>query len=91
MNKYGNVFIVKQDGTLISRGYGLDEVENIKMILNDDKSASKLVKSMQSRKSGYISYDSGEAKKYICYARTDYNKWYMVSIVSAQSVEATNE
>lgn len=91
LNKYGNVFIVKQDGTLISRGYGLDEVENIKMILNDDKSASKLVKSMQSRKSGYISYDSGEAKKYICYARTDYNKWYMVSIVSAQSVEATNE
>ena len=91
LNKYGNVFIVKQDGTLISRGYGLDEVENIKMILNDDKSASELVKSMQSRKSGYISYDSGEAKKYICYARTDYNKWYMVSIVSAQSVEATNE
>ena len=91
LNKYGNVFIVKQDGTLISRGYGLDEVENIKMILNDDKSASKLVKSMQSRKSGYISYDSGEAKKYICYARTDFNKWYMVSIVSAQSVEATNE
>ena len=91
LNKYGNVFIVKQDGTLISRGSGLDEVENIKMILNDDKSASELVKSMQSRKSGYISYDSGEAKKYICYARTDYNKWYMVSIVSAQSVEATNE
>ena len=37
LNKYGNVFIVKQDGTLISRGYGLDEVENIKMILNDDR------------------------------------------------------
>ena len=52
LNKYGNVFIVKQDGTLISRGYGLDEVENIKMILNEDKSAYELVKSMLSRKSG---------------------------------------
>lgn len=91
LSKYGNVFIVKQDGTLLSRGYGLDEVENIKMILNDDKVATQLVKSMKSRKSGYVPYDTDDAKKYICYARTDYNKWYMVSIVSAQSVEATNE
>ena len=91
LSKYGNVFIVKQDGTMISRGYGLDEVENIKMILNDDTAATTLVKSMKARKSGYVEYNSDEAKKYICYARTDYNKWYMVSIVSAQSVEATNE
>ena len=91
LSKYGNVFIVKQDGTLLSRGYGLDEVENIKMILSDDKAATQLIKSMQSRKSGYVAYDSDDAKKYICYSRTDYNKWYMVSIVSAQSVEATNE
>ena len=33
LGEYGNVFVVMQDGTLISRGYGLDEVENIKMIL----------------------------------------------------------
>ena len=46
---------------------------------------------MQARKSGYVEYNTGDAKKYICYARTDFNKWYMVSIVSAQSVEATNE
>lgn len=91
LKKYGNVFIVMQDGTLISRGYGLDEVDNIKMLLDNEKSTTKLIKSMQSRKSGYISYDSGEAKKYIFYGRTDYNKWYMVSMISAQSVEATNE
>ena len=91
LSKYGNVFVVKQDGTLLSRGYGLDEGDNIKMILGNDKTASKLVKSMQSRKSGFIPYDEGDAKKYICYSRTDYNKWYVVSIVSAQSVEATNE
>ena len=91
LGEYGNVFVVMQDGTLISRGYGLDEVDNIKLLLHNDKSATKLVKSMQSRKSGYISYDSGEAKKYIFYGRTDYNKWYMVSMISAQSVETTNE
>lgn len=91
LSEYGSVFIAKQDGTLLSRGYGLDEVENVKLILGNDKSATKLINSMQSRKSGYISFGPGEAKKYICYSRTDFNKWYMVSIVPAQSVEATNE
>lgn len=91
LNEYGNVFVVKQDGTLLSRGYGLDEVDNIKMIFGSDKSSSQLIKSMQSRKSGFLSFDSGEAKKYICYSRTDFNKWYVVTMVSAQSVEATNE
>ena len=91
LGEHGNVFVVMQDGTLISRGYGLDEVDNITMLLQNEKSAKKLVKSMQSRKSGYVSYDSGEAKKYIFYGRTNYNKWYMVSMILAQSVEATNE
>ena len=91
LSEYGNVFVVKQDGTLLSRGYGLDEVDNIKMIFGEDKTASTLIKSMQSRKSGFVSFDSGEAKKYICYSRTDFNKWYVVSIVPAHSVEATNE
>lgn len=91
LSEYGNVFVLKQDGTLLSRGYGLDEVDNIKMIFGEDKTASTLIKSMQSRKSGFVSFDSGEAKKYICYSRTDFNKWYVVSIVPAHSVEATNE
>lgn len=91
LGEYGNVFIVKQDGTLLSRGYGLDEVDNIKMLLGNDKSSSKLINSMQSRKSGYISYNTGDAKRYLCYAKTAYNKWYMVSIVSATSIEVTNE
>lgn len=91
LRQYGNVFIVKQDGTLLSRGYGLDEVDNIRMILGNDKSASKLINSMQSRKSGYISYNSGASKRYLCYAKTAYNKWYMVSIVSAASIDVSNE
>lgn len=91
LGQYGNVFIVKQDGTLLSRGYGLDEVDNIQMILGNDKSSSKLINSMQSRKSGYISYNSGASKRYLCYAKTDYNKWYMVSIVSASSIDVSTD
>ena len=91
ISQYGNVFIVKQDGTLLSRGYGLDEVDNIEMILGNDKSTSKLVNSMQSRKSGYIAYNSGDAKRYLCYAKTDFNKWYMISIVPASSIDVSNE
>ena len=91
LGQYGNVFIVKQDGTLLSRGYGLDEVDNIKMILGNDKSATKLINSMQSRKSGYISFNSGASKRYLCYAKTSFNKWYMVSIVSAGSIDVSND
>lgn len=91
LGKYGNVFIVKQDGTLLTRGNGLDEVNNIRMLFEDEKAASELINSMQSRKTGYISYNSGEAKMYICYAKTDYNKWYMVSIIPASSVEVSND
>ena len=91
VSQYGSVFIVKQDGTLLTRGYGLDEVENIEMILGDDKSSSKLLNNIQSRKSGYMSYNSGTSKRYICYARTEYNKWYMVSVVQASAIDTTNE
>lgn len=91
LGKYGNVFIVKQDGTLLTRGNGLDEVSNIGMLFENDKAASEIVNSMQSRKSGYISYNSEESKIYICYAKTEYNKWYMVSIIPASSVEVSND
>lgn len=91
LGQYGNVFVVKQDGTLLSRGYGLDEVENISMIFGNDKSATELVNSMQSRQSGYISYETESSKRYICYARTAYNKWYMVSIVSSSSIELASD
>jgi len=90
LGQYGNVFVVKADGTLLSRGYGLDEVENISMVFDDKKSSSDLLNSIQSRQSGYVSYDTGNSIRYICYARTAYNKWYMVSIVSASSLQVSN-
>ncbi len=90
LGQYGNAFIVKQDGTLLTRGYGLDEVQNISMIFTNNKSASELINSMQSRQSGYISYVTDSSKRYICYARTSFNKWYMVSVVSSSSIEVNN-
>ena len=90
LGQYGNAFIVKQDGTLLTRGYGLDEVENISMIFGDGKAAPELINSMQARQSGYVSYETESTKRYICYARTSFNKWYMVSVVSSSSIEVNN-
>lgn len=90
LGQYGNAFIVKQDGTLLTRGYGLDEVENISMIFGDSKAAPELINSMQARQSGYVSYETESTKRYICYARTSFNKWYMVSVVSSSSIEVNN-
>lgn len=90
LGQYGNAFIVKQDGTLLTRGYGLDEVENISMIFGDNKASYDLINSMQSRQSGYISYVTDSTKRYICYSRTAFNKWYMVSVVSSSSIEVNN-
>lgn len=84
----GDTFIVKQDGTLLTRGNGLDEVENIKLILNDDEhSANNLISSMKQKRLGSISYSSGNHKRYLCFAKTSYNKWYVVTIVSSDTVD----
>ncbi len=84
----GNVFIVKQNGELLSRGNGLDEVESISQILSDHgKAASKLISSMKQKSVGNVVYGEGTSKKYLCFSRISYNKWYIVSIVSAENVE----
>lgn len=84
----GNTFIVKKTGELLTRGNGLDEVENISQILTDDsKAASNLISSMKQKNVGNVTYGSGIHKKYLCYSKTSYNKWYVVTIVSADSVE----
>lgn len=84
----GDSFIVKQDGTLLTRANGLDEVENIKLILSDDtKSANALISGMKQKTLGNVSYGNGNHKRYLCYSKTSYNKWYVVTIVSADTVD----
>lgn len=84
----GDTFIVKQDGTLLTRGNGLDEVENIKLILTaDERSANNLISSMKQKSLGSVSYSNGNHKRYLCFAKTSYNKWYVVTIVSSDTVD----
>lgn len=84
----GDSFIVKQDGTLLTRANGLDEVENIKLILSDDeRSANELISGMKQKTLGNVSYGEGNHRRYLCYSKTQYNKWYVVTIVSADTVD----
>jgi len=89
LSHLGNIFIVKKDGTLLSRGDGLDEVENITQILNDQESVAKqLINSMKVRNKGNVSISNGDNKQYFGYCKSDYNKWYVLSLISSNAVES---
>lgn len=84
----GSTFIVDKTGSLYTRGNGLDEVNNIKLILSDDeRSANNLVSSMKQKSIGNVSYGTDNLKRYLCFSQISYNKWYAVTIVSAEGVE----
>ncbi len=85
----GNIFIVKKDGSLLSKGNGLDEVENITQILGDnEKVAQKLINSMKVRNNGNVSITNGDNKQYFGYGKSDYNNWYVLSLISSNAVES---
>ncbi len=89
LSNLGNIFIVKKDGTLLSRGDGLDEVDNISQILSDKETvAKKLINSMKVRNKGNISITNGENKQYFGYCKSDYNNWYVLSLISSNAVES---
>lgn len=85
----GNIFIVKKDGSLLSKGNGLDEVDNITQILGEnEKVAKKLVNSMKVRTIGNVSITNGDNKQYFGYGKSDYNSWYVLSLISSNAVES---
>lgn len=89
LSNLGNIFIVKKDGTLLSRGDGLDEVDNITKIIGEDEPVSKkLINSMKVRNKGNISITNGENKRYFGYCKSDYNNWYVLSLISSNAVES---
>lgn len=89
LSNLGNIFIVKKDGTLLSRGDGLDEVDNISKILGEDEPVSKkLINSMKVRNKGNVSITNGENKQYFGYCKSDYNNWYVLSLISSNAVES---
>lgn len=89
LSNLGNIFIVKKDGTLLSRGDGLDEVDNISQIFSQNEVvAKKLINSMKVRNKGNVSITNGENKQYFGYCKSDYNNWYVLSLISSNAVES---
>lgn len=84
----GKVFVVKKDGTLVSKSKDLSDANSINDILPQKQYESQLVSGMRSRNSGIIKYENDSATRYIGYSKLSYNKWYVVCIISSSAVEA---
>jgi len=88
VNNNGKVFIVNKDGTLVSKSQTLKNVTSIDKIFPESKYEKLLINSMRSRNSGIIKYQGENANRYIGYSKLDFNKWYVVCIISSTAVEA---
>ncbi len=86
-NKNGKTFVVKKDGTLVSKSEELSAASRISEIFPESKYEKLLINNMNSKKSGIIEYESESSKRYIGYSKLQYNKWYVVSILSSNSVK----
>lgn len=84
----GKAFIIKSDGTVLSRKSG-SSIRDVNDILNDDDNVKTLKNYMKSKKSGVIGFlTEKNAKRYICYSKTDFNSWEIIIVISSASVEA---
>ena len=84
----GNLLIVKQNGELLSKGNGLDEVDNIKQILSaDEAAANELISAMKQKTHGSVVFGEENLKRYLCFSKLSYNKWYVVAIVAADNID----
>lgn len=88
-NQNGKVFVIKKDGTLISKSKGLSEANTINDIFPEKKYEDLLISSMRSRNSGIITYENDDTTRYIGYSKLSFNKWYVVCIISSSAVEAS--
>ncbi len=86
-NKNGKTFVVKKDGTLVSKSEELSAASRISEIFPEKKYEQLLINNMNSKKTGIIEYESDSSKRYIGYSKLQYNKWYVVSILSSNSVK----
>lgn len=89
LEQNGKCFVVKKDGTLLSKSENLSGVSKINTVLPDKTNADSLINGMRSRNSGVITSESGGVKRYIGYEKLSFNKWYVVSIISSDTVEAS--
>lgn len=84
----GKAFIIKSDGTVLSKKED-SSIQNVSDILNNKNHVSTLKSYMKSKKSGVVGFENGkDSKRYICYSKTNFNSWEIITVVSSSSVEA---
>lgn len=84
----GKPFIIKQDGTVLSREEK-SSIQDISDILNNERNEKTLKSYMKSKKAGILGFENETGgTRYICYSSTDYNDWEIIMVVSSKSVKA---
>jgi PAS domain-containing protein len=89
LEQNGKCFVVKKDGTLISKSQNLSGVSKINDVLPDKENVDSLINGMRSRNSGVIKSVVDGKSRYIGYEKLSFNKWYVVSIISSDAVEVS--
>lgn len=88
VNSKGKAFIIKSDGTVLSRKTD-SSIRNVSDILDNEKNVKTLKNYMKSKKAGVVGFANGkDSKRYICYSKTNFNSWEIIMVVSSSGVEA---
>lgn len=88
VNSKGKAFIIKSDGTVLSRKTD-SSIRNVSDILDNETNVKTLKNYMKSKKAGVVGFANGkDSKRYICYSKTNFNSWEIIMVVSSSGVEA---
>lgn len=88
VNSKGKAFIIKSDGTVLSRKTD-SSIRNVSDILGNETNVKTLKNYMKSKKAGVVGFANGkDSKRYICYSKTNFNSWEIIMVVSSSGVEA---
>ena len=92
-NKKGSTFVIQRDGSLITRTESTDDTLNMFDSLTEnaedgeEKTIAKMIKKIESGKSGVTSIKSGKYKRFICYANIENSDWCLMTFVSENAVD----
>ena len=87
VNSKGKAFIIKSDGTVLSRKTD-SSIRNVSDILDNETNVKTLKNYMKSKKAGVVGFANGkDSKRYICYSKTNFNSWEIIMVVSSSGVE----
>lgn len=88
VNSKGKAFIIKSDGTVLSRKTD-SSIRNVSDILDNETNVKTLKNYMKSKKAGVVGFANGkDSQRYICYSKTNFNSWEIIMVVSSSGVEA---